>query len=213
MATKPNAKGGDVTGNSVATDNATNGDENNAAGNATGNASGDGNGRIDPTAAFGDDISRDENGNIRYNKDGSPRKKRGRKPGSAGTSGANSGGGKSSSTKNSQNLTAIETLAFAINGFHIALAAFTKAEELQLEDSESEALAKSVWNVAQQFDMSPDPRIIAIGGLIATAAQIYGPRIYVIADRRKKEKPIDIKAESVTESGIDLSAYNFSGNA
>ena len=223
MATKSVKSNSDVTEPSDAITPNNNGASENVAGTNTAAGNGDGNGdgnvdgRIDPTTAFGDGISRDENGNIRYNKDGSPRKKRGRKPGSGGNP-ASSGANKSGGAKNSQNLTAIETLSFAINGFHIALAAFTKAPELTLEDSESDALAKSLWNVAQQFDMSPDPRIIAIAGLIATSAQIYGPRFYIIQDRRKKEKPIDAvnqnKEKSDDKSPFpDISMYNFTGNA
>jgi hypothetical protein len=107
----------------------------------------------------------------------------------------------------------------AIGGLHLAIAAFAKAPEMQLDDSESVALAKSVVNVLAQFDMSPDPRIVAIGGLIATSAQIYGPRLYLIKERRKEERPIDVTATSVSvapangasSGGIDINAFNFTG--
>jgi hypothetical protein len=83
---------------------------------------------------------------------------------------------------------------------------------MRLDESESKALAQSVVTVMEQFDMTPDPRFVAVGGLIATCATIYGPRYYLIAERKKEDK----KANAVTvpempSNVTDLSAYNFTG--
>lgn len=162
----------------------------------------------------GDDarFARDADGNIIRNADGSPRKKRGRKP----------GGGRSpvarqaNDTKNLKS--AVETLSMAIGGLHLAIAGFTKSPEMQLDDTESKALSESIVNVMDQFDMSPDPRIVAVGGLIATASTIYGPRMYMIRERRKEEKnknsPNDKSAiiESFGEmSPNNPNVYDFTG--
>jgi hypothetical protein len=112
-------------------------------------------------------------------------------------------------------------LALTLGGIHLGLASLTKTPELQLEDSESKALAYSIANVMEQFDMSPDPRFVAVGGLITTCASIYGPRAYLIRERRKEEKKPaknDIASNVTVESNgnvvsiTDPAQFNFSGN-
>jgi hypothetical protein len=71
---------------------------------------------------------------------------------------------------------------------HIGLAAATKTPELALEEQESEILAKSIANVLDEFDIRPDPKVEAIVGLVTTAGMIYGPRVYLISERKKREK-------------------------
>lgn len=71
---------------------------------------------------------------------------------------------------------------------HMGLASATKTPELKLEDEEAEALAKSTAVVLEEFDIRPDPKIEAIIGLVTTAGMIYGPRVYLIAERKKQEK-------------------------
>lgn len=71
---------------------------------------------------------------------------------------------------------------------HIGIASATKTPELKLEDEEANALAQSTAVVLEEFDIRPDPKIEAVIGLVTTASMIYGPRIYLIGQRRKKEK-------------------------
>lgn len=177
-----------------------------------------GNSGIDPDSAIEDDYARNPDGSIKYKSDGTPARKRGRKSGTGNNAGKRPGNSRASAAQDKQTLNgAVETLAMVIGGFHLALASFVKSPEMLLDDSETAALAKSVVNVMAQFDLSPDPRIVAVGGLIATATQIYAPRIWLIKERRKNEKPIDVPATNVTPAskvsagGIDLNSFNFQG--
>lgn len=156
-------------------------------------------GSIDPTTIPGGDSGderyvTDSSGNILLNRDGSPRRKRGRKPGQrTGTV----GGTQSSAARNNQNLKAsVDSLASMIGFAHLALASVSKCPELKLEENESHALANATTNVLREFDMTPDPKVVAIVGLITTASTIYGPRVYLISRRKAEEKekkePLDV---------------------
>lgn len=150
---------------------------------------------IDPATLFGsdhveDNFARDENGNVITNKDGSPRKKRGRKAGSS-----NSG---KTSARNSQVVNGVETLAQSLMVVHIGIASLTKFDEFALSEIEANNLSKSVVTVMTEFDIAPDPRIVAVTGLVTTAGMIYGPRLYNFSEHRakiKKEKEMDTVIE------------------
>lgn len=119
-------------------------------------------------------ISRDKR-----NADGSYRRKR-----------AKRGSGNSASTggrKKANNQAGVEGLTRMLAIIHIGLAGATKTPELKLEDEEAEALAKSTAVVLEEFDIRPDPKIEAIIGLVTTASMIYGPRAYMITERKKRE--------------------------
>jgi hypothetical protein len=80
---------------------------------------------------------------------------------------------------------------------HLGLASVSKCPELKLEESESQALAQATTNVMREFDMAPDPKVVAVVGLITTASTIYGPRVYMISrrkteDKEKKEDILDV---------------------
>lgn len=127
-----------------------------------------------------DEYARDENGNIKYNKDGSPRKKRGRKAGTTATRKSTSG--------DTALISSINTLAQSLQVVHMGIASFTKFDGFALSDTESVNLSKSVVNVMEQFDVTVDPRFSAIAGLVTTAGMIYGPRFYLYSEFRKEEK-------------------------
>ena len=130
----------------------------------------------------GDDYVRGDDGTILRNKDGSLKRKRGRKAGT-------SFGSKSRQAGNSENLaSAIESLSSMIGFVHIGLASVSKCPELILDDSESKALAGATAKVMAEFDVTPDPKITAIVGLLTTAGTIYTPRYLIIRERRIKEK-------------------------
>lgn len=118
-------------------------------------------------------ISRDKR-----NADGSFTRKRGRRPGNS----ANSGG-----SRKTRHTASVEHLAKVLAIVHAGIASATKCPELNIEDAESEALAKSVATVLDEFDITPDPKIQAIVGLVTTAGVIYGPRVYMIRQRKKEE--------------------------
>lgn len=160
----------------------------------------------------GDEYERDDNGTVRTNRDGSPRKKRGRKAGgnSRGSGGASGGSAKKSSARNNQ---AIDGLSSTLLLVHSTLATFTKVEEFEIDQQESDMLAGSIANVMEQFDIQPDPKIAAIVGLVGTAGLIYGPRIALYKMRNMKpvkEKvfnPVPEKAEA--DTNFDPTKMNF----
>ena len=140
-------------------------------GDSGGNGERDANGdRFDPAIHVSPD---------KRNADGSYRKKRGRK--------ANNFTASRSRSKAS-NQASIEGLTRMLAIVHIGLASATKTPELKLEDEEAEALAKSTAVVLEEFDIRPDPKIEAIIGLVTTAGMIYGPRVYLITERKKRER-------------------------
>lgn len=150
-------------------------DANFLGGNDTGGSSGDGerdaNGdRFDASIHVSPD---------KRNGDGSFRRKRGRKAG-------NSTAPRSRSKASNQ--ASVEGLTRMLAIIHMGIASATKTPELKLEDEEAEALAKSTAVVLEEFDIRPDPKIEAIIGLVTTAGMIYGPRAYLIAERKKMER-------------------------
>lgn len=58
---------------------------------------------------------------------------------------------------------------------------------MQLEKEEAEMLATASVPVLDLFDYAPDPRFIAVFGLLTAGAQVYGPRAYLIRARLKEE--------------------------
>ena len=121
-------------------------------------------------------------GRDKLNADGSYRKKRGRKAGS----GSGSSGNQNSRKTNNQ--ASVESLTRVLAILHIGIATATKTPEMALEDKEAELLATATANVLNEFDIRPDPKIEAIIGLIMAAGSIYGPRVYLIAERKKHER-------------------------
>jgi hypothetical protein len=92
---------------------------------------------------------------------------------------------------------------------HIGLAEMTKTPELALQEAESAALATSLANVLDQFDITPDPKVQAIIGLLMCGGMIYGPRMYMIRERVKNAgkasatvhslRPVDMNAQTMEE--------------
>jgi len=192
---------------------ANNGDENGQV-DSTENGAGNGDGNIrsiDPGAISGaGDFARTDDGAIALKRDGTPARKRGRKPGSG-------AGSQSRKAGNNQDLkVAVDSLAAMLGFIHIGIASISKCPEMALDDSEAQNLANATTNVLKEFDYIPDPKIVAISGLVSTAAIIYGPRYYLIKTRvsgEKKEK----KAGFVEPSNIgqfnptDPSNFNLGG--
>lgn len=135
----------------------------------------------------GDDFTFDPERHIgrdRTNADGSYRRKRRRKDGSTGPSAR-----RNNPQKGATYSASIDALSNTLIIFHAGLASLTKTKELEIESNESEALAKNIANVMAEFDITPDPKIQAVLGLVMTAGMIYGPRMYLIRERVKNEKP------------------------
>lgn len=126
--------------------------------------------RFDPAIHSGPD---------KLNRDGTFRKKRGRKAGTG--SGANRG-------KASDYSASLDAFTGMLAIVHVGLASVTKTPELVLEEDEAKSLAMASANVLEQFDITPDPRVTAVLGLVTTCGMIYGPRVYLIRERKREEK-------------------------
>lgn len=113
------------------------------------------------------------------NADGSYRRKRGRKAGSS-----------SGSKRQANNSASVETLSRILAIVHLGIASASKTPELNLDQGEADSLAMATANVLEQFDIRPDPRIEAIVGLVTTAGIVYGPKIYLIRERKKEEREV-----------------------
>ena len=121
-------------------------------------------------------------GRDKFNKDGSFRKKRGRKASNSSGSGSGYGRGQKSNKANIESLTSILAIV------HAGLASATKTPELALEIDDAEALANATANVLIEFDIQPNPKVQAVVGLVMTAGAVYGPKVYMIRERWKEER-------------------------
>lgn len=142
-----------------------------------------------------DRFERDDFGNLKYNRDGSPRKKRGR------AKGWRANGKSSKARPNVLNVSGFEKLLLSIHGM---MAALTKTPELALEDAEAKALAEAAADVAQYYPLDIAPEIIAWINLSMVAIPIYASRVYLIVERQKAEKAA--RARNITTSTSDAKA-------
>lgn len=85
----------------------------------------------------------------------------------------------------SLNINGVEKILFSI---HAVAAAITKTPELELDESESKKLAKSIEGVTDQYKLTLDPKVAAYIDLVSTVGMIYGPRAVSIYVRRKAER-------------------------
>lgn len=140
----------------------------------------------------------------KLNADGSFRKKRGRRAGSGGTAGTSASGGGRTKASISASVDAL-TRVLAI--VHMGLAAATKSPEMMLTEDEAKSLSQATVNVLQHFDISPDPKIEAIVGLVVTAGTIYGPKLYTINERKKEEREERKETQETYASGAVIPAF------
>ena len=144
-----------------------------------GNSGGSGDG--DSGELGGDDSIFDPERHVgpdKRNADGSYRRKRKRKSG-------NSPAPRSKTKADHQ--ASLEGLTRILSIIHIGIATATKTPEMALDDDEAKNLAAATATVLQEFDIRPDPKIEAVVALVTAAGMIYGPRVYLITDRKKKE--------------------------
>lgn len=181
-------------------------DSGNAGGNDNGNGGGfDADEPFDP-ASVGtgsgdgdnsgpDAYARDSAGNVLRNKDGSARRKRGRK------AGGGSAGGKSRS--GAYDLKAsIDALTNMLAISHMGIATVTNTPEMMLTEPEAKELAGALVPVLDQFNFAPDPRFAAVFGLMIVAGKIYVPRAVQIRSRKsnapRAPKPAPAPSATVT---------------
>lgn len=118
-----------------------------------------------------------------YNKDGSPRKRRGRKPGSAPAA------PRKGRAEKALDLTATEGLLLSI---HAMGAALLQEPAIGLTQPEAKKLAEAISVVQSHYPTAAlDPKVMAWIGLASTAAFVYGPRAAVVIAKRKAPKKVE----------------------
>lgn len=134
-------------------------------------------------------------GRDKRNADGSFTRKRGRKSGTGNASG--------SARQKDSNLTgATESLSRTLLMLHVGLASVSKAPEFEIDKAESDMLANATVNVLQEFDIRPDPKAEAIFGLIVACGTVYGPRVFLMRQRKAEESKQKSISEVVDFPGI-----------
>lgn len=124
------------------------------------------------------------------NKDGSPTRKRGRKPGSG------TGPRKSGSQKN---VRLAEVLASSIVTVSALAANHFSAPEWEFDKDEAEAIGKATQDVTELYtDIELPAEIIAWGNLAMILAGALGPRMYMTMDRLKTERMRDVSPKPNT---------------
>lgn len=133
----------------------------------------------------GDNYARNADGTVKRNRDGTPTRKRGRKPGS---------NNRSRDPKDKGNLKAsVDALSNILVIVHAGISGVTNTPELALEKGEGDLLAGAAVPVLDLFDFAPDPRFVAVFGLVMASVQVYGPRAYLIRARLAAEKDAKMK--------------------
>jgi hypothetical protein len=85
---------------------------------------------------------------------------------------------------------------------------------LELSDTEATQLANAITGVAKEYDLALDGKTGAAIQLLAAAAMIYGPRVYVIQKMR-----VQMKQQQVRPQGADpvdssvVAEQNLNGSA
>lgn len=153
-------------------------------------------GKKDPRQFFGEQDARgkkleqdveyerdDETGEIKTNKDGSPRKKRGRRAGTKAPKEKSSGKSKGS----------LDTIANALTGIHWILASWTKIEELTMTEEEAKVIASSINDVVDAFDIPRNEKVEAVVALGVVLSNFYGSKYLsykarILIERKKAEQ-------------------------
>lgn len=153
----------------------------------------DNNATVKPADLAPDQFERDASGAIVYAADGvTPKRKRGRKPGSQGSTASAAPKSKPAKTDAARGAIATEMLAAQFQILNTGIAFLTKFEDFALDETEAMQMAEATANVMAQFDYVPDPKIAAVLGLVTTTGMIYGPRVYLyrkwLAERQAENR-------------------------
>ena len=97
-------------------------------------------------------------------------------------------------------------LAKQLVGVHVMLAMMTKCPELAISESEASQLSHALAQVAAQYDLVVNPKVVAGVQLFAVAAMIYAPRIPRIKaslSARNQQKKPDLHVVKPTPASPD----------
>lgn len=128
------------------------------------------------------------------NADGSFRKRKGR----------GSSGSKSKAKNHSDLNTSAQMLAVGLVMMHDIISAATKTPELVLSEGEAVNLSKSGLAFLAEFDVAPNPKVMAGIIFAGNVASVYGTRFAAIKVRKAQEK----KEKEPGVAGV----YNADGN-
>lgn len=83
-----------------------------------------------------------------------------------------------------------EFLASQIQGLHVGVAIVLQDMKWSLSNEESQMLATSLEHCCMAFNVSVDPRVLAVSELLGVAMMIYMPRVLMSEpDRHAYEEP------------------------
>lgn len=96
---------------------------------------------------------------------------------------------KGSKTKrtSAEKATLTDSLATGIHILHYALARGFQAPEFELDETEAKAIAKSVDEFSEAFDVKPSPKVQASINLAACLTGVYVPKVALYNIRKAKE--------------------------
>lgn len=109
----------------------------------------------------------------------------------------------------------IKQLGKQLVGLHAVAALATGIEPIRLEDNEGQALASAIVDVANQYNVVANAKMMAWLALAATAAAIYGPRALMIramvAEKKRQAEAVDFNGlrgvpmpESIPQPGPNV---------
>lgn len=145
-------------------------------------------GATDPRAFFkegertaakpADEIERNPDGSAKFNKDGSERKKRGRKPGQQ---------QQPRRQTPAQQDGAIETIATALAGIHWVAASALNAPEFAMKEDQAEKVAKSVDRVMRAYQVPRNEKVESVAELASVLGAFYVTSAMKYNTRKKLE--------------------------
>jgi hypothetical protein len=82
----------------------------------------------------------------------------------------------------------VDGLAMQLVVMHAVLAKALKAPELAVDMDGARTLAKGIKGMMAQYSVNISPKMLAFYQLMGACAVVYGPRLFLIADRKSKER-------------------------
>lgn len=150
---------------------------------------------VDPAAISAD----------RAEKRGTPKRGRGRPPGKTkakerGQKSADASAGQPAAQENSSSLDP-DFVSFVLASIHEMAAKIVKADELKLTDDEARRMSAATLRVAEFYDIRMSAKSQAWAAFGTTCANIYYPRISMIAARKREERKPKSPAPANTDAG------------
>lgn len=81
----------------------------------------------------------------------------------------------------------VDALAMQLIGMHLIASKLLRAPELVIGEPEAKTLAKAIKAVMAQYSINISPKAMAFYQLMAAASVVYGPRAFMIANRKAQE--------------------------